>query len=92
LDGLPFEAFVTVGKSGSDITAISEAMGRLISYCFKITDELPEERARGIIGQLKDIGGRRFVGFGQDKIYSLPDAIARAMAKDLGIWEEEKNE
>ena len=38
-----------------------------------------------IIDQLKGIGGRRSVGFGPNKIRSLPDAVAVALANNLGI-------
>jgi ribonucleoside-diphosphate reductase alpha chain len=82
-DGL-LEVFVNVGKAGSDIAALAEALGRLISLHLRIASPLsPAERAREIIDQLRGIGGSRAVGFGPDQIRSLPDAVARALELHL---------
>lgn len=86
--GKPFEVFVAVGKGGSEISAVSEALGRLMSYCLRVTDETPEERLLGIMGQLKDIGGGRSAFFGEDEVFSLADGVARAIAIDMSMWEE----
>jgi ribonucleoside-diphosphate reductase alpha chain len=82
-DGL-LEVFVNVGKAGSDIAALAEALGRLISLHLRIASPLsPAERAREIVDQLRGIGGSRAVGFGPDQIRSLPDAVARALEMHL---------
>ncbi|HEU5200963.1 MAG TPA: hypothetical protein VFU32_15095, partial [Ktedonobacterales bacterium] len=78
-DGL-LEVFVNVGKAGSDIAALAEALGRLISLHLRVASPLsPNERAQEIVDQLRGIGGSRAVGFGLDQIRSMPDAVARAL-------------
>lgn len=85
-EGDPFELFVTIGKAGTDVAAMAEALGRLISTNFRFGNHLPaRERAREIMEQLRGIGGSRSVGFGPNKIRSLPDAIARAISLHFGF-------
>jgi ribonucleoside-diphosphate reductase alpha chain len=82
-DGL-LEVFVTVGKAGSDIAALAEALGRLISLHLRLESPLSQdERARGIADQLQGIGGNTSIGFGPDRVRSLPDAVARALNMHL---------
>jgi ribonucleoside-diphosphate reductase alpha chain len=79
-----YEVFVSVGRSGSDLMAMAEAVGRMISYAVQIPSPLtPEERAREIARQLRGIGGSRSIGFGPEQVRSLPDAIALALLKHL---------
>jgi len=84
--GDPVEVFINVGRAGSDVQAMAEALGRLISKSLKMGSSLStKERALIIVDQLKGIGGRRSVGFGPNKILSLPDAIAFALSTYLGV-------
>ncbi len=78
--GEPLEVFINVGKAGSDITAVAEALGRVISTTLRSRGGSPKERAKEIAMQLSGIGGRRSVGFGINKIRSLPDAVAAALS------------
>ena len=79
--GQPLEVFINVGKAGSDVTAMAEALGRTISTALRFQGHLsPKDRAKEIAHQLSGIGGRRSVGFGSNKIRSLPDAIAVALS------------
>jgi ribonucleoside-diphosphate reductase alpha chain len=76
----PFEVFVNVGKAGSDISALSEALGRLISVNLQLLSPLSQtDRAQEITNQLRGIGGSRSVGFGSQQVRSMPDAVARAL-------------
>lgn len=78
----PMEVFVNVGKAGSDVQAMAEGLGRLISLVLRITSPLPvRERIKEIIDQLGGIGGSRHVGFGDRRVRSLPDAISKVMSK-----------
>jgi ribonucleoside-diphosphate reductase alpha chain len=80
----PFEVFVNLGKAGSDIAALSEALGRLISLNLQILSPLSQtDRAKVISEQLRGIGGSRSVGFGAQQVRSLPDGVARALELHL---------
>jgi ribonucleoside-diphosphate reductase alpha chain len=84
-DGEPFEVFLQVGKGGSDIMAVAEALGRLISLTLRMPSPLsPQRRLAEVISQLSRIGGAQPMGFGPTKILSLPDAIARTLAEHIG--------
>jgi ribonucleoside-diphosphate reductase alpha chain len=87
--GSPVEVFINIGKAGSDVQAMAEALGRIISKSLKFAGNLTaRERAFVIIDQLRGIGGRTSVGFGQNKIRSLPDAVAVALSSELKITSE----
>lgn len=79
--GEPLEIFINIGKAGSDVAAMAEALGRTISTTLRLKGELsPKQRAKEIAHQLSGIGGRRWVGFGPNRIRSLPDAIGVALS------------
>nr|WP_027416019.1 adenosylcobalamin-dependent ribonucleoside-diphosphate reductase [Aneurinibacillus terranovensis] len=79
VDGAPFEVIVNVGKAGSDVFAMSEALGR-VSTLFLRFGELPDgNKARLLIKHLKGIGGSGAVGFGVNRVDSIPDAVAKAI-------------
>lgn len=69
----PREVFVNVGKSGSDISADSEAIGRLLSLCLRYNIPLSE-----IIDQLKGIKSNPIITE-KGWVYSLADGIAKAL-------------
>jgi ribonucleoside-diphosphate reductase alpha chain len=80
--GYPFEVFVTVGKAGSDLQADAEGLGRMISLQLRTTaPQNRQEMLRLIVDQLQGIGGARSVGFGQERVLSLPDAVANALQR-----------
>ena len=84
-DGEPFEVFVSVGKAGSDTMAVAEAIGRLVSLTLRMPSPLsPKRRLEEVIGQLSGIGGGRPLGFGPQRVLSLPDGIARVLAEHVG--------
>ncbi len=87
IDGNPnfiYESFSQIGKAGEDLTAMAEALGRITSIAIqrglkggmKGDDNIME-----IVHQLKGIGGANQVGFGNDKVLSLPDGIGKALEK-----------
>src|SRR6266702_3892229 len=87
----PLEVFVNVGKAGSDIAALAEALGRLISLNLRILSPLSQtDRAKEIADQLRGIGGSRSVGFGMQQVRSLPDAVARALEMHLESLESQQ--
>jgi len=89
-DGIaPFEVFIAVGKSGSDIQADSEAIGRLISTILRLNSSVPPvERLGMVIAQLRNIGGSRGHRDSQTKtmIQSLPDAVAFSLSEVMKLW------
>ncbi|MDD4450835.1 MAG: adenosylcobalamin-dependent ribonucleoside-diphosphate reductase, partial [Sphaerochaeta sp.] len=75
-----FEVFINVAKVGSDVAADAEGLGRLISLMLRMPSPLtPDQRAQAIIGQLSGIGGGRSMGFGKNRVMSLPDAVAQVL-------------
>lgn len=81
----PFEVFITIGKAGMHTGADAEAIGRLISLALRISRPNSKEIAKKVISQLKGIGGASQIGFGKDRVMSLADAIAKALAEDLAL-------
>lgn len=78
----PFEVFLNNGKSGSDLMAMVDALGRMISFVLRIHSPVPaRERMREIVSELSGIGGARSVGFGQNRVRSVPDALAKVLAR-----------
>ncbi|HYW08718.1 MAG TPA: ribonucleotide reductase N-terminal alpha domain-containing protein [Longimicrobium sp.] len=77
----PFEVFATLGKAGSVAMADVEAIGRLISLALRFGVPVND-----VYTQLRGISSDRAIGFGQNKVLSLPDAIAQA----IGLREQEK--
>lgn len=85
-NGEPFEIFITIGKTGSDLAAMADALGRMISLNLRLAGNLPpRERIRQVISQLSGIGGARSVGFGENRVRSLPDAVAKILAKQYAF-------
>lgn len=80
----PFEVFINTAKAGSDTAAISEAIGRLISYILRLASPVPpRERLKEVWRQLGGIGGGRSLGFGPNRVRSLPDGVAQVLAEYL---------
>jgi ribonucleoside-diphosphate reductase alpha chain len=83
-DGQPFEVFLTTAKAGSDSAAVSEAIGRMVSYNLRLASPVsPKLRLKEIWRQLVGIGGGRPLGFGPNRVLSLPDGVAQALSAYL---------
>ncbi len=82
----PLEVFVNVGKAGSDVSAMAEGIGRLISLILRIASPLSAlERSQQIVKELAGIGGSRHLGFGDNRVRSLPDAISKVLSTHFGF-------
>ncbi len=80
----PFEVFINTAKAGSDTAAVSEAIGRLISYILRLASPMaPRDRLKEVWRQLSGIGGGRSLGFGPNRVRSLPDGVAQLLAEYL---------
>jgi len=82
--GRPLEVFLNVGKAGSDVAALAEGLGRLLSGWLRMPN-FSFEVVREIIVQLAGIGGSKSIGFGKDRVSSLPDAVAKVLADEFGF-------
>ena len=91
----PLEVFISISKPGSDISAMAEGLARTISLALRFASGMPAmQRVQEIINQLEGIGGARTMGFGKDRIKSLPDAVAKVlkMHYNVGSTPEEKKD
>ena len=87
----PLELFINVGKAGSDVTAMAEGLGKLISLTLRMASPIPPiERAQKIASMLVGIGGARSLGFGVNRIRSLPDAVAKVIDKHFGFFQKHR--
>lgn len=85
----PFEVFINSAKAGSDTAAVSEAIGRLISYVLRLTSPVePSKRMQDVISQMNGIGGGRPLGFGPNRVRSLPDGLAQILTDYIQSREE----
>ena len=79
-DDQPFEVFIHTSKAGTDTLAVSEAIGRLISYVLRLSSPVePRDRMQEVVRQLEGIGGGRPMGFGAHRVLSLPDGVAQIL-------------
>ncbi|MCS6994730.1 MAG: adenosylcobalamin-dependent ribonucleoside-diphosphate reductase [Anaerolineales bacterium] len=86
----PFEVFINTSKAGSDTAAVSEAIGRLISYILRLASPIaPVDRLREVVTQLTGIGGGRSLGFGPNRVRSLPDGVGQVLDEYLHNREEQ---
>ncbi|HVM70743.1 MAG TPA: adenosylcobalamin-dependent ribonucleoside-diphosphate reductase [Anaerolineales bacterium] len=82
--GHPFEVFINTAKAGSETAAVSEAIGRLISYILRLASPIPpRERMAEVVRQLSGIGGGRSLGFGPNRVRSLPDGVGQVLDEYL---------
>ena len=66
---------------------MSEAIGRLISYILRLASPIePRKRLKEVLRQLSGIGGGRSLGFGPNRIRSLPDGVAHVLDEYLSTW------
>jgi ribonucleoside-diphosphate reductase alpha chain len=83
-DKQPFEVFLNTAKAGSETAAVSEAIGRLISYVLRLASPIaPRERLVEVVRQLSGIGGGRSLGFGPNRVRSLPDGVGQVLDEYL---------
>jgi ribonucleoside-diphosphate reductase alpha chain len=79
-NGQPFEVFINYGRCGSDSAADLEALGRAISFALRLESSLPPiGRLRELADQFRHIGGGASIGFGNERVVSVPDAVAKVL-------------
>jgi ribonucleoside-diphosphate reductase alpha chain len=73
-----------VGKAGSEVSAVSEGIGRLISLILRMRPDLSQtEKLAKIAAELKGIGGSRSNGFGPHRVTCLVDGIGQILQDHL---------
>ncbi len=77
MNGSPAEIFLNVGKAGSDVFAMSEALGRVCSLFLRYGDH--GNKVKLLVKHLKGIGGSGAIGFGANRVESIADAVAKAL-------------
>jgi ribonucleoside-diphosphate reductase alpha chain len=73
-----FELFTTMGKAGGCAASQSEAIGRMVSLAWR-SGVQPVQ----VIKQLLDISCHSHSGFGENKILSCADAVAKAIKRHV---------
>lgn len=69
-----FELFTTMGKAGGCAASQSEAIGRMVSLAWR-----SGLQARQVVKQLQGISCHSPSGFGENKVLSCADAVAKAI-------------
>lgn len=75
-DERPFDLRITIGKAGNDKQADLEAIGRLVSLALRAGIDVAE-----VVDQLIGIGGYSQIGFGEKKVLSAPDGLAKLLER-----------
>ncbi|MFC4304301.1 adenosylcobalamin-dependent ribonucleoside-diphosphate reductase [Cohnella boryungensis] len=88
IDGTPGEIFLNVGKAGSDVFAMAEALGRVCSLFLRYGDH--GDKVQLLVKHLKGIGGSGAVGFGPNRVESIADAVAQALETHAGLADGEQ--
>ncbi|MDQ8736779.1 LAGLIDADG family homing endonuclease [Paenibacillus sp. LHD-38] len=86
LIGTPGEIFLNVGKAGSDVFAMAEALGRVCSLFLRYGDH--GNKVKLLIKHLKGIGGSGAIGFGANRVESIADAVAKSLELHMESGEE----
>jgi ribonucleoside-diphosphate reductase alpha chain len=73
-----FELFTTMGKAGGCAASQNEAIGRMVSLAWR-----SGLQARQVIKQLQGISCHSHSGFGENKILSCADAVAKAIQSHM---------
>jgi ribonucleoside-diphosphate reductase alpha chain len=73
-----FELFTTMGKAGGCAASQSEAIGRMVSLAWRSGIQ-----ARQVIKQLQGISCHSPSGFGENKVLSCADAVAKAIQSHM---------
>ena len=73
-----FELFTNMGKAGGCAGSQSEALGRMVSLAWR-SGVQPEQ----VIRQLSDISCHAHAGFGENRIMSCADAVAKVIQRHM---------
>ncbi|NLY47380.1 MAG: ribonucleoside-diphosphate reductase, partial [Tissierella sp.] len=88
------EVFIKLGKTGADVSAIADGLAIALTGYFspRLSSLSPEEKLNWIIKQFRGMSGVSTIGFGENRVSSLPDAIAKALQLLRDVGEKESSE
>ena len=75
-----FEVFAQIGRGGGYTASFTEGIARLVSLCLRSGVPVDE-----IVDQLEGIRSPRIAVDHGERIYSIPDAMAKAMKRHIGM-------
>ncbi len=75
-----FELFAQIGRGGGYTASFTEGLARLVSLCLRSGVPVDE-----IIDQLEGIRSPRLALDHGERIYSIPDAVAKAIKRHIGM-------
>ncbi|TLZ91629.1 MAG: adenosylcobalamin-dependent ribonucleoside-diphosphate reductase [Methanobacteriota archaeon] len=75
-----FEIFAQIGRGGGYTASFTEGIARLVSLCLRSGVPVDE-----IIDQLEGIRSPRIAVDHGERVYSIPDAIAKAIKRHIGM-------
>src|SRR3989440_2044641 len=75
-----FEIFAQIGRGGGYTASFTEGLARLVSLCLRSGVPVDE-----IIDQLEGIRSPRIAVDHGERVYSIPDAIAKAIKRHIGM-------
>ncbi len=78
-----FEVFAQIGRGGGYTASFTEAVARLISLCLRSGIAADE-----VIDQMEGIRSPRLAWDHQEKIYSVPDALSKALKRHLSGYDQ----
>ena len=87
MDGQPVEGGGRVGRAGREVAAFTEAIARMVSIALRSGID-PQE----IADQLMGIGGSRSIGFGPNRVRSVPDAIGQFIDEYINHLQEKEED
>lgn len=83
-DNHPYELFATIGKAGSDVQAMAEALGRTVSVVLRSSKNgYGKDFLSDLSHQWERIGGSVSHGFGEGRTTSIPDALSKVVRRYL---------
>ena len=74
--GRPWDLRLQLGKGGNDTNASVEALGRSLSVSLRSGVAVD-----ALVEQLVDIGGHSSIGFGPNKVRSIPDGVGKLLRR-----------
>lgn len=75
------ELFIKLGKTGADISAIADGLAIALTGVLspRIASLTQQEKLDWLVKKFKGISGATFIGYGKNRVESVPDALAKVL-------------